>query len=213
MFICWWGGGNELNKRYVFFSVAVFFVVKVECEKLQGLLEMQKTLATLLAATVLAGCTSASVKPSHWESADPRYRQLDLETDRMIKSIESSLLVLAETRRGGQAVNSTPEEMREREWLFRVTPPGMGVPITVNDFRGHPESIIDMVASMTGYTIEKIGVPAAATRNVTVSFVSRPAVEILRSVAVQMSCDGLVDVQGATRKIVVDWTIRKRGEC
>lgn len=177
---------------------------------------LEKTQKFILAAAVVAlsGCSTSGVKtPSHWQLNETRYKQLDSETERMIKSIESSLLVLAETRRGKIELNQTPEEMREREWLFRVVPPGMGVPITVNAFKGHPEVVIEMVAGMTGYTIESIGTPSPDTRNVAVSVISRPAVEILRSVATQMSCDGLVDVQGATRKLIVDWTIRKRGEC
>ncbi len=175
-----------------------------------------KALTTVVAisAIALSGCTTSSVRtPDHWQMNEDRYRTLDLETERMLKSIESSLLVLAETRRGKIQLNQTPEEMREREWLHRVVPPGMGVPITVNNFRGHPEVVIEMVAGMTGYTIETVGTPSADTRNVSVSVISRPAVEVLRSAATQMACDGLVDVQGANRKIVVDWTIRKRGDC
>ena len=172
---------------------------------------------TLVAILVLNGCSMLPMQsePALAERAptDPRLTQLNAETQQLLMSIERSLVVLAETRRGAVALQSTPEEMAQREWLYRVTPPGMGVPITIHDWRGHPKSVIQMIADLTGYHVETIGTPKPTTRNVSVSAISRPAVEILRSVAAQMGCDGLVDPQGANRKIVVDWSYRDRGGC
>lgn len=170
-------------------------------------------LAAFVVVSFLTGCAGQRFVANSHEANESRYKQLDIETEGMIKSIEGSLLILAETRKGKVSLNSNPDEMRTREWLYRVTPSGMGVPITINQFNGHPEVVIDMIASMTGYAVENVGIPSANTRNVVVSYISRPAVEALRSVSEQMACDGLVDVMGANRKIVIDWTIRKRGAC
>lgn len=176
----------------------------------------KQTLLMMIGAFgALGGCASTHTAsaPDHWKDQSHRYEQLDRETERLIRSIEGALVILSETRVGERQIESTPDEMRAREWLFKVTPPGMGVPMTVPNLRTHPKTIIDMIAATTGYVVESIGNPSSETRNVSISVISRPAVEILRSVSMQMGCDGLVDVLGAQRKIVLDWTLRKRGAC
>lgn len=164
---------------------------------------------------LLGGCATKfqEATPAHWQANDSRYKQLDKESMRLLESIDRSLALLAETKQGAVTINSTPQEMRDREWLSQVTPDGMGIPITIDDWTGHPGRVIDMIAAMTGYVVENIGKAGIDTRNVTVRFVGRPAIDVLRNVAYQMGCDALVDPQSATRKIVVDWTVRRRGAC
>lgn len=163
--------------------------------------------------TALSGCSALPGATGNNSQVSPRIAQLDQESEKLLRSIESSLLIIAETRQGRVELNSTPEEMADREWLFREVPAGMGIPVTFNSWNGHPAVMLDMIASFTGYTIENIGSPSATVRNVKVSVLSRPAVEVLRSVAFQMGCDGLVDPQSANRKLVIDWSVRKRGAC
>lgn len=173
------------------------------------------TLLTVFALASLSGCSLMESKDSspNIDDVDPRFSHIDRETQLLLKRINESLIILAETKQGAIVLESTPEEMRKREWMFRTTPPGMGVPMTVNDVRVHPEVMLKMIADATGYTIESIGLPSATVSNVTASYISRPVIEILRSISTQMGCDGLVDVIGSNKTIVVDWTIRKRGEC
>ena len=171
-----------------------------------------KLFLAVTAFTLISGCAFNNGYATKTE-AGGRISQLDRESLSLFKSIDASLAVLAETRNGRVAINETPEEMQKRAWLNKIVPPGMNIPITVNDFYGHPQTVLEMLAGMTGYYIDPIGKPSPNVRNIRVSFVSRPAVEVLRSVAHQMGCDGLVDPQGENKKLVIDWTIRSRGEC
>jgi hypothetical protein len=175
---------------------------------------MQKTKLFLSVSlfALLTGCATHSEFASETASGG-RISQLDKESLSLFKSIDASLAVLAETRNGQVAINETPEEMQKRAWLNRTVPPGMNIPISVNDFYGHPRSILEMLAGMTGYYIEEIGRPSNSVNNVRVSVVSRPAIEVIRSVAYQMGCDGLVDPQGENKKLLIDWSVRRRGEC
>lgn len=176
-------------------------------------MQAKKLLPIIACVATMAGCASSPnyTGPSHWEGAQ-RTEQLDRHTSAMLESISESLTILAEVKSGSVFLDSTPEEMQKREWLFRTTPPGMGIPISVTNYIGHPQSLVEMVATMTGYKVENVGSPSFTVRNVSINALSRPAVEVLRSVASQMGCDGMVDVQSGNRKIIVDWKIRVKGE-
>jgi hypothetical protein len=176
---------------------------------------MKSVAAYISIVLVVSGCSMFGSKPAVVTPTNDyqRYNQIDRETKMLLSRISDSLIILAETRQGAMILESTPAEMREREWLFQVTPPGMGVPMTVNNWRGHPSVVLRMIAASTGYSIENIGTPSSDVRNVSASYISRPAVDILRSVSTQMGCDARVDVQSANRKLVVDWSIRMRSGC
>ena len=178
---------------------------------------MKLTLISILLILQLSGCSFMGAQKERYvnqdELAERRESKLMSETHKLLFSINKSLKILAETRQGKIALNSTPAEMKKREWMFKATPDGMGVPITIDDWDGHPLPVLKMIAGFTGYSIEEIGKPASSVRNVNVSYISRPAIDVLRSVATQMGCDGLVDPQSKNRKVVIDWTIRKRGAC
>jgi hypothetical protein len=178
---------------------------------------MKLALISILVILQLSGCSIMGSQKERYadqdELSERRESRIMSETHKLLFSIDKSLKILAETRQGKIALNSTPAEMKKREWLFNATPDGMGVPITIPDWDGHPMPVLKMIAGFTGYGIEEIGKPASNVRNINVSYISRPAIEVLRSAATQMGCDGLVDPQSKNRKIVVDWTIRKRGAC
>lgn len=169
-------------------------------------------LLVVIPSVLMFGCSSIQpvATPQHWGNTQ-RTEQLDRQTQAALQSISESLQILAEVKSGSVFLESTPEEMQKREWLYRVTPPGMGIPISVNNHIGHPRALIEMIASMTGYDVIDEGQPSSTVRNVSINALSRPAVEVLRSVAGQMGCDGLVDVQSGNRKIIVDWQIREKG--
>lgn len=175
-------------------------------------MQKSKLFLTVIAVSFISGCAFNNSNRDAGK-IDGRISQLDRESLSLFKSIDASLAVLAETRNGRLAINETPEEMQKRAWLNKVVPPGMNIPMTVNNFYGHPQTALEMIAGLTGYYITPVGVPSPSVKNVRISFVSRPAIEVLRSVAYQMGCDGLVDPQGENRKLVIDWSVRSRGEC
>ncbi|MEY8198502.1 MAG: hypothetical protein RPS47_04620 [Colwellia sp.] len=178
---------------------------------------MNLKLIGLVVSMPLVGCSMFGEKipagATHSPQSQLRQEQLISETHRLLSSIDESLRILSETKQGKIALNSTPDEMKHREWVNNVTPAGMGVPMTITERMMHPVAVLQMLAGSTGYDLVQIGKPRSSVRNVTVSYISRPAIEILRSVAYQMGCDGLVDPQAANRKLLVDWTVRARGAC
>ncbi len=180
-------------------------------------LTMNLKLIGLLMSMPLVGCSMLGANmPSssrHSPQAELRQAKLVSENHRLLSSISESLRILSETKQGKIALNSTPNEMKHREWVNNVTPAGMGVPMTIVEQTMHPMTVLEMIAGSTGYRAVQIGKPRSNVRNVTVSYLSRPAIEILRSVAYQMGCDGLVDPQAANRELVIDWTVRARGAC
>lgn len=175
---------------------------------------IKTTYTALLISTLMSGCSVLSGgNESATPSTDIRGGFLQKGNEEMLASISKSLQILAETRQGATQLNSTPEEMAKRAWLFSTTPSGMGVPMTIMDWAGHPVTALDMISSISGYELVQVGKPSPATRNVSLSYVSRPVIDVIRSVATQMGCDGRVDIHGAQRRMVVDWTIRGRQEC
>jgi len=130
-------------------------------------------------------------------------RQMRGELLEMAKSVEHSTRVLAEVRNAESAIDLNRQEMVQQEWNSSEIPDGMGISMTMSQ-TGHPGPMIEMIASVTGYTYQSIGTPGAGILAVRIDETTT-AHQILRSVGTQMGPSVLVQVVPSSRTITVNW--------
>lgn len=172
-----------------------------------------KNVTLAFAIVALSGCSMLSTQQDVESRAVARDKSLNKMDAKLLLSVEKSLRVLATTKNSLRVSLSSEDKMLKDEWMYSVTPDGMGEAMSIDPWTGSLKSVVEMIADFTGYTVEEVGVAQPNARNVTVGGVGKPAIDHLRNVAMQAGCDAMVKPVSSARLIVIDWTYRFSGGC
>lgn len=173
-----------------------------------------KILCLAVIGLSVQGCSFNSVKEN--DESDRSYgrtESIEKMNTKLLSSVERSLRVLATTKNALRVSVSSREKMERDEWMYTVTPDGLGESMSIEPWTGPLKSVVEMIADFSGYTVETVGEPNFNARNVKVGGIGKPAIEHLRNVALQAGCDAMVKPISTSRTIVIDWTYRFKSEC
>lgn len=139
-------------------------------------------IVAVLAAVVLQGCaTSRSSDEGEFSSYATMYER---ELVQSARDIRDSLRVLAETNNAKALREMTPEQVALAERNATYTPPGMGVPLTL-DWNGPLTAAIQMIAEASNYEFRVLGKAPVPDTIVRLQAFRRPAIDMIRDAGTQ----------------------------